>query len=391
MNQRERYHKFIKEQNPADMPFWGDWVGPYKEWVEQGMQPAPESYLAEGDEGRRRYMMEYFGFEGIYSIFWGPSRLPVNLNIDPPFETEIIEKTERHTIYRNSGGVLVKEMNQEYKGSVVTTQQYLDHPLHGSEDWAEFRDKHLITNYTGRYPSDEEWARLVKVCKDRDFIVSVDGGSFYGFLRDWMGVEGISFAMYEEPEWVHEAVDYLADHYIKILTRAVTDIPDIDAAFFWEDMCYKTGPLCSPDMFREFFLPAYKKVTKFLYDHGVKSMWVDCDGNIEQLIDLWLEGGVNGFYPMEVAAGMDAYKLKQKYGKRIVLWGGIDKREIALGKEAIDAELMRVKDAVEQGGFIPLFDHGVVEDISLENFCYYNERRKEMFGIKTIEAKGKLR
>ena len=201
-----------------------------------------------------------------------------------------------------------------------------------------------------------------------------------------MSVEGISYAFFEEPEWITEVVDYLADFYIKVLTRAVTDIPDIDVALFWEDMCFKTGPLCSPAMFRQFFLPGYKKVTKFLRDNGVASFWVDCDGNIEQLIDLWIEGGVNGFYPMEVAAGMDALKTKLKYGDKVLLWGGIDKRKLMEGPEAIDKELERNKTAAELGGFIPLIDHGVPENISFENFCYYDRRRKEMFGLKPIPS-----
>ena len=208
-----------------------------------------------------------------------------------------------------------------------------------------------------------------------------------GFMRNWMSVEGVSYALCEEPEWIREVADFLAEYYIKILTRAVTDIPDIDAAIFWEDMCYKTGPLCSPGMFRDYFLPAYKKVTKFLKDNGVASIWVDCDGNIEQLIDLWLEGGVNGFYPLEVAAGMDACKLKKKYGKQILLWGNVDKREIAAGPEAIDRELLRVKEAVELGGYIPLCDHGVPDNVTFQNYCYYNKKRKEMFHLKTIESK----
>jgi len=382
MTQRERYHRFIAGQKPEDMPLWGDWIGPYDAWVSQGMAPAPEKYTNPGGGGIRGYLLDYFGFEGIYSAYWGSNRLPVNLGLAPGFEFKILEKDENHMVYQNGEGMIVKEMTQKH--TTLVTQQYLDHALHGSIDWPNFRDHHLDPHHPSRYPGEADWANIVSVCKNRDWIVTIDGGGFYGPMRNWMSVEGISYAMCEEPGWICEAVDYLADFYITILAHAVKDVPDIDVALFWEDMCYKTGPLCSPAMFREFFLPGYKKVTKFLRENGVASFWVDCDGNIDLLIDLWLEGGVNGFYPLEAASAMDAYKIKQKYGDRVLLWGGVDKRAIAAGPEAIERELERAKKAVELGGYIPLCDHGVPDDVSFENYCYYDRRRKEIFGLKEI-------
>ena len=66
---------------------------------------------------------------------------------------------------------------------------------------------------------------------------------------------------------------------------------------------------------------------------------VDSDGNIEELIPLWLESGVNGFLPLEVAANMDAISMRKQYGRNIVLIGNIDKRALIGGKEAIKREV----------------------------------------------------
>lgn len=172
---------------------------------------------------------------------------------------------------------------------------------------------------------------------------------------------------------------YLAEFVVRVLRRALEEV-DIDFALFWEDMCYKTGPLISPAMFREFVLPCYQKVTSFLAAHGVELSWVDSDGNIEALIPLWLEGGVSGFYPLELAAGMDAARLRREYGREIVMWGNVDKREIAKGRQAIDAEMRRLAPVVAEGGFVPLIDHCVPEDISYADYVYYPERRKDIGG-----------
>ena len=94
-------------------------------------------------------------------------------------------------------------------------------------------------------------------------------------------------------------------------------------------------------------------------------------------IPLWLEGGVNGFYPIERVAGMDAVALRHQYGRELRLMGGIDKRAMAAGPEAIDAELAHVAPLMAEGGFIPWCDHHVPPDVSLENYQYYVRRLQE--------------
>lgn len=384
--QRERFWNWANYEDPHDIPAWGDWVGPYDFWLKQGMPPMPEQYQTQG--GAFQYMVDLWNFEGAYSAFWGTSRVPVNLSVFPGFTPEILEESETHVIKRMGDGTICKEMKNP--NSTLIAQEYLSHALTGPENWKEFRDTQLNPNHPGRYPEESVWAALKEEWKDRDYILTIDGGSFYGNVRNWMGVENISYAFYDHPEWMHEVMDYLADFYIQVLSRALQEV-DVDIALFWEDMCFKNGPLISPDMFREFLLKPYQKVTSFLEKNGVKLSFVDCDGNIESLIPLWLEGGVRGFYPLERASGMDPLPLLQQYKKdKILLWGNVDKRELAKSKTDIDRELERLRLAVEKGGFIPLVDHGVPEDIPYDNYCYYTARRKERFSIREIPRKDKI-
>jgi uroporphyrinogen decarboxylase len=316
-----------------------------------------------------------FGFDGMYSAFWGTSRVPVNVGVCPGDAEETLEETDAYRIYRNGSGVVVKQF-KEIPGSLHPTQ-FLDYPIKTRREWRRFRDAHLDPDALGRYPEEGEWRGLVRRWRDRDEVITIDGGSFYGFLRDWIGVEGLSVMFYDDPGLVHEMVDYLAGFYTEILHRALHEV-DVDMAMFWEDMCYKTGPLISPAMFREFILPGYKRVTALLVEHGVELSWVDCDGNIEALIPLWIEGGVRGFYPLEVAANMDAGRLRQEYGQEIVMWGNVDKRALARGPAAIDAEMARLAPVAASGGFIPLVDHGVPDDVPYVHYLYYLGQRERI-------------
>ena len=131
-------------------------------------------------------------------------------------------------------------------------------------------------------------------------------------------------------------------------------------------------------MFKEFIQPRYVKIVEFLRSHGIDIVFVDSDGYIDELIPLWMEVGINGFSPLEVAAGEDALALKQKYGSDIVLAGNVDKRALISGKEAIDREVAKVKRLLDMGGYFPAVDHSVPPDVPLGNFTYYLQKLKEL-------------
>ena len=125
------------------------------------------------------------------------------------------------------------------------------------------------------------------------------------------------------------------------------------------------------------FLPYYKKWIGLLKSSGIRTVLVDTDGYFDKLIPLFLEAGVDGFGPMEIAAGMDPVRLRKEYGKTLCMLGGIDKREIAKGKGEIEAELRRRAPIISQGGYIPSIDHSIPPSVSLDNFNYYLELKRK--------------
>jgi uroporphyrinogen decarboxylase len=143
-------------------------------------------------------------------------------------------------------------------------------------------------------------------------------------------------------------------------------------------MAYRSGPLISPQMFRDFMLSPYKRVTSFLNEMGVKVILVDTDGNVEKLIPLFLESGITALFPFEVQAGMDIVSVRERY-PRLQILGGIDKMKIAQGRKAIDEELnSKVPFMLKAGGYIPHIDHHVHPDVSWEDFKYYRGLLREL-------------
>ena len=99
---------------------------------------------------------------------------------------------------------------------------------------------------------------------------------------------------------------------------------------------------------------------------------VDTDGDCSLLIPLFLDAGVNMLLPFEVQAGMDIRDVRARYGKRLIIEGGLDKRVLAQGCDAIRAEVQaKVPALLRDGGYIPAIDHLVPPDVSLANFEFF--------------------
>jgi uroporphyrinogen decarboxylase len=160
--------------------------------------------------------------------------------------------------------------------------------------------------------------------------------------------------------------------------RPVLETIDVEYIILSEDMAMKTGPLISPRLYRTFVYPRLRRVVEFFKGHGVRYVGVDTDGNPEVLIPMLMDAGIDILWPLERAAGQDPLRLRKTYGRSLRLWGGVDKRVLVKGPEAIDTHLQRLIPLVEEGGFIPTIDHTVPPDVSWENFQYYMAQKDKL-------------
>lgn len=314
--------------------------------------------------------------------------LPIWVQVSPPFEQIILEETEEYSVFVDESGRTTRRINGSSLGA--KQGQYLNHPVEDRDGFLRMK-KHYDPATPTRYPLF--WDVTVRGLKNRDYPVCLltnqgvegDGNfGFYSFLRRWMGVENLSIALYMAPKLIHEMLDFLVDFFIQTVTPALQDV-EIDYFNFFEDMSYKTGPMVSPESFKKFFVPAYRKVIDFLHSHNVKHVWVDSDGDCDKLIPGWLEAGVNGLWPLEQVKGVkgtDPREIRKKYGKDLVLAGGIDKFALAKDRRAIEEEVMaKVPPLLEQGGYIPTLDHDAPPEVPYENFLCYMELKKKLIGI----------
>jgi len=342
----------------------GYWPETIRQWKKEGLP----CELFEND--CQKSITEYFGLFDPWEV---DAKLMLQMN--PAFEVEVLEEDDRIRVERDAQGAVVRRFKSEDDENSIP--QYISFPVANMDDFKRIREERFRVDDPERQLDPSFWDELREKAKDPECLISCQPGSLYGWPRNWMGMESLAIAFYEQPELVEAMMDIVVDLALNGLKQIPDDIP-IHYAAWWEDMCYKTGPLISPKLFREYMIPRYKQVTAEIGRHGCQLCQVDSDGNIHELAPLWLEAGVNVLMPCEVAANTDMFWLRKEYGRQMRFTGGIDKRALIKGKEAIDVELDRIAPMVEDGGFIPHVDHSVPPDVSLENFRYYLDKKQRM-------------
>lgn len=365
LTQRERFRRIMQFQSVDRITHveFGYWAETQAVWEQQG--------LPEGIDNLDRY----FGFD-YFGTFDSVGMCPVNrLNwFWPELEEKLLEEDDRHKIITDRYGVkcVVK------KDGTSSIPHMLEYPLKNRDDWMRIKEERLDPYNPGRFP--DNWDELLLSYQDRDYPVGIYIGSLLGFLRDLMGFENAAIAFYDMPDLMDEMIEYMCDFNIKMIEMLIKDI-SFDYANGWEDIAFNNGPMISPAMFREFLFPRYKRIADVLKKHGVNVIYTDCDGNINPIVDQWIEAGYACQFPLEIASGTDPAALRQRFGDKVLLIGGVDKRKLIEGKDGIDREMDRLAPVVEQGGYIPHLDHLCPPDITLENYLYYLEKKKIILGF----------
>jgi uroporphyrinogen decarboxylase len=298
----------------------------------------------------------------------------------PAFEQEVLEEDARTVTFRDTEGRVRKALKDgAIGGARMSMDQYLRFPVQDMDDWQQVKWR-LDPRQTRRYEPNWETLR-VKGWQERQhpliFGPNCSTLGFYWFSRELLGTEGLSFAWYDQPALMHDVIEHQADFLIEA-ARPVLAQTTVEYVCLSEDMAMKTGPLLSPDTYKTFIYPRLKRVVEFLKLNGVRYVAVDTDGNPEALIPLLMDAGVDIVWPLERSADQDPVRLRAKYGRSLRLWGGVDKRVLAQGPDAIDAHLRTFLPLIEEGGFIPSVDHTVPPDVSWDNFQHYMESKSRL-------------
>ncbi len=333
-------------------------------WAVEG---APEEFqqLVKTDQWARS-IYDYFGIDWI-------NFAPMSYHYSPAFDLRVLDDEGETEIVVDENGVVLRRSKAS-----LSMPQYLEYPvrdMHSYEQLLFRRDPSSPERWNG-----DRWREWRQKSAHSQSPIGIFVIGFFAIVRELMGVQEGLVAFHTYPELVRRIVRDHCDFCLG-LVRGARNMTRVDICYVWEDMSYKNGMLISPAFFEEFIVPEATRFIETVKREGELTMIVDSDGDIRELIPLYVRCGVDGFLPFEVQAGMDIRDIREAYSDLVII-GGIDKLAIAKGGEALENEISdKVDPMVKRGRYIPSLDHQAHPEMSLANYQRYIDRVKE-YGVE---------
>jgi len=211
------------------------------------------------------------------------------------------------------------------------------------------------------------------------FRVFQIGFSLYERAWTLRGMETLMMDFYDNPGFVHELFNAIADYNLAQVREALKY--DIDAVYFGDDWGQQHGLQMSPGVWREFIYPVLKRMYGLVRRAG-KFVFIHSCGDVDELFDELIEAGVNCFNPFQPEV-MDVYDLLRRYRGRLAFHGGLStQRTLPRGSvEDVKAETRRLLEAGAEGGYIFSPAHAVEGDVPIENMLAFLDVVKGQRGV----------
>lgn len=300
---------------------------------------------------------------------------------EPEFEVAVLEDRGEQEVVRDKAGRHVLYFKNRRDGFMP---EYLAHAVHDRRSWEEDVRPRLDPATPSRWrDTAATLAEARAAAAEGQLIVQrITGG--YMYLRALIGPEDLPYTFYDDPGLIESCMEAWLALADAVCARHQQELV-FDEIFFGEDICYNHGPLISPAMIERFLFPYYQelidRVRRRQADGRRLYVHLDTDGFADPVIDLYRRAiGMDRISPCEVAAGTDVVALGERYPD-LILSGGIDKRILAAGRDAIETELQRILPVMRsRGGYYPTCDHGVPAEVPLADYRYYRQRCLELGG-----------
>ncbi|MBR2413376.1 MAG: hypothetical protein IKB13_02645 [Clostridia bacterium] len=370
MTNRERamnilHYKPVDRLPAVHFGYWGELL---VEWAQQGKIPA---YLADrnydGNE-KDRELDQLIGWDFNWSCTAG-----AHMGLKPSFENKEIEVLADGSCRVQNGDGLIERIKPGAT-SIPSEDDYL------LKDREAFETLYRPKMQFSPDRVNVDYFKTFNETRDQGRPIGLNLGSVLGSIRNMTSVVGMSYLMYDEDENLFaDIVDTFADMQYKCVEAVLQTGAKFDFAHYWEDICFKNGPLLSPEIFDELCAKHYKKRNDLCRQYGIDVISLDCDGVTEKLLPTWFENGVNTMFPIEIGVWGDQFEpARQKYGKGMLGVGGMDKTALRKDKAAVDKEIERLKRLACMGGFIPCPDHRLMPGTKFELVQYYADEIKKI-------------
>ncbi len=214
------------------------------------------------------------------------------------------------------------------------------------------------------------WVETVKKLR-ADFPVFGSMIEVNECLTRLIGQENTLLWMGLYPERFGACVNRIGAFYLDCCKAAIAAAAgSLDGFVIWGDVAYRKSMFFSPRYWRAYFKPWVKAMVDHCHANGLPVIYHGC-GCVKEIVEDFIEIGVDALNPLEVKAGMDVVDLRRRYGHRIGFCGNLDVQALERGdRVALGTEILRKLNAAKGGGLILQSDHSVTSGVSGRTYDY---------------------
>ena len=354
----ERMNKVLRHEEPDRIPisdfFWGSFVSRWRK--ELNLPDSAEPY-------------------SFYDLDW----IVTTPNMDPwirPFET--IREDESEVVVKTGFGATMRKRFDFPMPEFISFDTGTIEALQAAEfdDPADPRrffsagDNQIAGVGDGFQRNSPAWMETVqKLHPDIPVYGSIIECS--ECLTRLIGQENALFWMGMYPDELGEQINRIGKFYLESMKAQIRAADGLlDGMVIWGDVAYKQTMLFDPEYWRAYFKPWVKAMIDECHRNNLPVIYHGC-GNVELILEDFMEMGLDAYNPLEVKAGLDAVKLKAKYGNKLAYCGNNDIQVWETGDmEMIKRDVLRKLQAARNGGYIFQSDHSVTSAVSGHTYDY---------------------
>ncbi len=327
-------HREADRIGVADLP----WVSAVERWHKEGLPPD-------------RSANEFFGYDLVEIRPDTSLRLP----------TRTVEDTDDYTVVLDHNGATLKTWKQ---GN--SALGFLDFTIKSRADWEEYKPRAMWDSKRVDWAAAHE---AYATSRRRGQFICYSGAISWDATLGLIGAEAMLYAMIEDPAWIADMYQTMADLYLDGAEEMLGDGFEFDGAWVYDDMSYRSGPFFSPRTYQDLFFPHDRRVCEFFRARNMPIILHSC-GQVTPLIPRLIEAGYTCLQPLEAKARLDVVELKKQYGQELAFMGNIDVRKMSdPDPSVIEREIARkIPAAMQGGGYIYYSDHSVPDTVSLRQY-----------------------
>jgi uroporphyrinogen decarboxylase len=288
-----------------------------------------------------------------------------NMVADLDFEPVVLEETDETVLTKDGNGAMLRRHKLH-----DATPEHVDFTVKERGAWEELI-KPLLTPDRRRV-NFENYRAARASAAEAGLFFCWSGVDVFELMHPMCGHEHMLVGMALDPDWVRDMVEVYSDVTVELQKILFEEEGLPDGIWFYEDMGFKQRPFMSPQMYRDIVMPGHRKTFEYAHSLGLPVIVHSC-GFVEPLLPGLIEAGMDCLQVIEVKAGMDPLRIKREFGKDIVLFGGMDARNlVANNRDAIDRELAeKIPVLMEDSGYILHSDHSIPDTCDYETYRFF--------------------